>query len=68
MSSHDSPADDSREEPIWHPAQEWLEEDDELDMDYDPAHEASDVEEGSDLEPFYDELAGLGRGEGANMT
>lgn len=27
---------------VWHPAQEWLEEDDEHDMDYHPAMEESD--------------------------
>lgn len=30
------------ESTVWHPAQEWLEEDDEHDMDYHPAVEESD--------------------------
>lgn len=40
MSSHDSPSNEtpgSNGEPVWHPAQEWPEEDDELDMTYHPA-------------------------------
>lgn len=40
MSSRQSEeARDSNGEPTWHPAQEWLEESDEPDIDYHPAQE-----------------------------
>ncbi|KAJ6157535.1 hypothetical protein N7470_005127 [Penicillium chermesinum] len=61
MSSHDSPSDGARGDAVWHPAHEWLEEDDELDMDYHPAMEGSDEDEGwdDDAAPEDDEM-GLG--------
>lgn len=46
MSSSGSPEGEARESAgestVWHPAQEWLEEDEEHDMDYHPAVEESD--------------------------
>ncbi|OQD77248.1 hypothetical protein PENDEC_c003G07048 [Penicillium decumbens] len=46
MSSPRSPSEEARESaggtPTWHPAQEWLEEDDEVDMDYHPAMDESE--------------------------
>ena len=61
MSSHNSPSDEARGDPVWHNAHEWLEEDDELDMDYHPAAEGSDEDDGwdDDAEPEDDEM-GLG--------
>ncbi|KAJ5116247.1 hypothetical protein N7456_000595 [Penicillium angulare] len=61
MSNHGSHSDEERAEPVWHHAQEWLEEDDDLDMDYQPALEGSDEDEGweEDAEP-EDEAPVLG--------
>lgn len=50
MSSHDSPSNEtpgSNGEPVWHPAQEWPEEDDELDMTYHPALDGPADDHGS---------------------
>jgi len=57
--------DNGRESPgeserIWHPAQEWLEED-ELDADYHPAQEQSEDDDGwEDDLPIEDEAMDLG--------
>lgn len=63
--SRESSSDGTREQPVWHSAQQWLEEDDELDMDYHPALEGSDDDEGwdDDAEPEDDEM-GLGISDG----
>lgn len=39
MARESEEARDSNAGPMWHPAQEWLEEDEELDSDYHPALE-----------------------------
>lgn len=50
MSSPGSPEAEARESAgestVWHPALEWLEEDDEQDMDYHPAAEESEEGDG----------------------
>ncbi|KAJ5930454.1 hypothetical protein N7466_005947 [Penicillium verhagenii] len=45
MSSHGSPSEEARGESFRHPAQEWLEEDDELDMDYHSALEGPEEDD-----------------------
>ncbi|KAJ5885139.1 hypothetical protein N7495_009649 [Penicillium taxi] len=55
MSSHESPSDESRasnEATVWHPAQEWLEEEEELDMDYEPTQGDEDEWEYEDEDVF----------------
>lgn len=68
MSSPRSPSEEARESaggtPTWHPAQEWLEEDDEVDMDYHPAMDES--EDG--WEEMEGEDMGLGVSDGGIAT
>ena len=67
MSSNQSPSDDARGESIWHPAREWLEEDDDLDMDYHPALEGSnDDDEWEEEADNEDEEINLGISDGTN--
>lgn len=54
MSSSGSPSNEARtsaaDSTVWHPAQEWLDEDDELDMDYHPAIEGSEDDDGWEMD------------------
>lgn len=71
MSSPGSPSEEARESaggtPAWHPAQEWLEEDDEVDMDYHPALEGSEDEDGWEEMHAEDEM-GLGVSDGEDHS
>lgn len=56
MSQHDSPQDDQSASPsrqygtVWHPAREWLEEEDDVDdIDYMPGSEGGDEMDDDDL-------------------
>lgn len=68
MSSPGSPSEEARESAggttAWHPAQEWLEEDDEVDMDYHPALEGSEDEDGWEEMDAEDEDMDLGVSDG----
>jgi WD repeat-containing protein 23 len=70
MSSPGSPSEEARESaggtPAWHPAQEWLEEDDEVDMDYHPALEGSEDEDG--WEEMEEDEMGLGLSDGEDHS
>jgi WD repeat-containing protein 23 len=70
MSSPGSPTEEARESaggtPAWHPAQEWLEEDDEVDMDYHPALEGSEDEDG--WEEMDEDEMGLGLSDGEDHS
>jgi WD repeat-containing protein 23 len=70
MSSPGSPSEEARESaggtPAWHPAQEWLEEDDEVDMDYHPALEGSEDEDG--WEEMDEDEMGLGLSDGEDHS
>lgn len=59
--SHRSPSDEPGGESFRHPAQEWLEEDDELDMDYHSALEGQ-TEEDEEDEDWEDDDDGMGLG------
>ncbi|KAJ5548981.1 hypothetical protein N7513_006215 [Penicillium frequentans] len=59
--SHRSASDEPGEESFRHPAQEWLEEDDELDMDYHSALEGQ-TEEDEEDEDWEDDDDGMGLG------